>query len=41
MPKARAHPRFAKLHDRIGVKPHDVPRQRELLLAQAKLEGIA
>ena len=31
-PNARRLPRFQRIFERVGARPHDVPRQRELLL---------
>jgi TolB-like protein/Tfp pilus assembly protein PilF len=40
-PNARKLPGFQRLYERTGSKPHDIPRQRELLLAHAKQKGLA
>jgi TolB-like protein/Flp pilus assembly protein TadD len=40
-PNVRKLPGFSRLYERVGSKPHNIARQRELLLAHAKQQGLA
>jgi TolB-like protein/Tfp pilus assembly protein PilF len=40
-PNARKLPGFHRLFERVGSKPHNIPRQRDLLLAHARQQGLA